>query len=75
MLKAKRQSFDNGTRDSNRECCTNFFPQSVSYLKKFFFVCFKGRDFPGGQWLRVLAPNAGGLGLIPDLELDPTCHN
>ena len=25
------------------------------------------------QWLRVHAPNAGGLGSIPDQELGPTC--
>ena len=26
------------------------------------------------QWLRFRAPNAGGPGLIPGQELDPTCH-
>ena len=26
------------------------------------------------QWLRLHAPNAGGLGLIPSQELDPTCY-
>ena len=25
------------------------------------------------QWLRLHAPNAGGLVSIPDQELDPTC--
>ena len=27
------------------------------------------------QWLRLHALKAGAWGLIPDQELDPTCHN
>ena len=27
------------------------------------------------QWLRLHAPNAGGPGLIPVREIDPTCRN
>ena len=34
---------------------------------------FKIRDFPGGQRLRLHAPNARGLRSIPGRELDPTC--
>ena len=76
MLGAKRQSFDNRTRDSNRECCTYFFPNLFLTFKNIFFVVVsKVRSSLVVQWLRLLAPNAGGLDLIPDLELDPTCHN
>ena len=28
-------------------------------------------DFPGVQWLRLCAPNAGGLGSIPDQGTRP----
>ena len=31
------------------------------------------RDFPGGRWLRLGAPIAGGLGSIPGQGIDPTC--
>ena len=27
------------------------------------------------QYLRLCAPSAGSTGLIPDQEIDPTCHN
>ena len=53
-----------------------FFPICFLPLKIFFFVVVsKVRSSLVVQWLRLLAPNAGGLDLIPDLELDPTCHN
>jgi len=26
------------------------------------------------QWLRLCVPNAGGTGLIPGWETNPTCH-
>ena len=30
-------------------------------------------DFPGGSVVKTLSSNAGGVGLIPHQEPDPTC--
>ena len=38
----------------------------LKYVKFYVVKIICYWDFPGGQWLRFHAPNAGGLGSIPD---------
>ena len=64
--------------DMNSLCCKYFLSLDCFYFHFMVFFCLVKYvkfyvvkiicywDFPGGQWLRFHAPNAGGLGSIPD---------